>query len=198
MKAEDRERLLQIAYGLETGYFRDGSAAAIEYALDGATFLRSLADSNREAPHTEAFDKLLGDVLEFVGMGGDPDLEKISADLRGALAQEEQEGSGVGEGPGITMRPASAARLALQAAVLQCIENDVHPETIRDIVDQELPHPQPDQDPVDAFVERLLGDEALDAGWPRVGPNHAAYRRNDRARLEAAIDTARKTEGEDQ
>jgi len=37
------------------------------------------------------FGKLLGDVLEFVGMGGDPDLAKIETDLRAVLAAETKE-----------------------------------------------------------------------------------------------------------
>lgn len=37
------------------------------------------------------------------------------------------------------MRPASAAHLALTAAVLQCIEAEIEPDTIRRFVNEELP-----------------------------------------------------------
>ena len=40
---EDGERLRKIAYGLETGYFRDDSSAVIQYAHDAADLLRNLA-----------------------------------------------------------------------------------------------------------------------------------------------------------
>ena len=41
---EDRERLRKIAYGLETGYFRDDAPAVLAYALQAADTLRKLAE----------------------------------------------------------------------------------------------------------------------------------------------------------
>lgn len=41
---DEIERVRQIAYGLETGYFRDDAPAVTSYALDAATFLRAALD----------------------------------------------------------------------------------------------------------------------------------------------------------
>jgi hypothetical protein len=44
---EEGERLEEIAYGLETGYFRDESSVVVKFASDAADLLRNLASRGR-------------------------------------------------------------------------------------------------------------------------------------------------------
>lgn len=51
-RPEISERLKKIAYGLETGYFRDESSAVVEFASDAADLLRNLASREHRGEET--------------------------------------------------------------------------------------------------------------------------------------------------
>jgi len=48
-EGEDVKWLRQLAYGLETGYFRDPSPAVAKFALDSANFLRSRISASQRS-----------------------------------------------------------------------------------------------------------------------------------------------------